>query len=48
VLVPFEPHPRHGRRCAGRRGHDGRVILRGMHRISYYYRLLLVTFSPGS
>jgi hypothetical protein len=24
------------------------VILRGMHRISYYYRLLLVTFSPGS
>jgi hypothetical protein len=28
VLVPFEPHPRHGRRCAGRRRHDGRVILR--------------------
>jgi hypothetical protein len=24
------------------------VILRGMHRISYYYRLLSVTFFPGS
>ena len=28
VLVPLQPHPRHGPRCAGRRRHDPRVNLR--------------------
>jgi hypothetical protein len=30
VLVPFQPHPRHSPRRAGRRCHDGGVILRGI------------------
>ena len=33
VLVPLQPHPRHGPRCAGRRRHDRRVNLQVMYKV---------------